>query len=887
MPNSKIIYFFFVLTLLSCSAEKSKKGSTPYHNTAARFNGYFYAKEEIKEIEKNILDSNPDNFNDFLYVFPTVDSTIANANQEQLDEVIKMASLAIQRHPGSSWEDDSYYLVGKARAYAEDYPNAFDTFKFVNTRSKNDEVRHKALIALMRAYTDHQEFNNAVAVNDFLGKEALSKNNQKAWFLTQAHLYQKMQDKDKVIKNLELAIPLMKRKEGKARMFFLLGQIYQDLEFDALAYQNYRNVLSTNPSYELSFYAKLNLAQVTELNKANDIKRVRKYFKKLLKDQKNVDFKDKIYYELGAFEEKQENLDAAITAYKTSVQQKSTDPRQKGYTYWALGKVYYDKIKDYHLAKAYYDSTLTAMPQTDPNYELIANRQEILGRFVRFHDMVHVSDSLISLSEKDTLGIAMVLNGILDKEDSIAAAQAKLEKKQQRKEAAQAGGGGFFGGAGDPFGDAGFGPPSLEGGKWYFYDQSQMSRGKSVFLSNWGQRPLVDNWRLASKMQKAAAPQDGEEEDEEELDEDAPLTLGEATGEGNAPSGKGGGAEAAEENMESRESRYAALWGQIPFAQSDKDLLLEQVDEGLFGLGNIYHFELFEEDNAITSFEDEIDRFKSSEYRPEALYTLYLIYQKLGDPRMQVMADDLTTNFPKTLYAKLILNPNYREESNLATEQLKMVYHEAYNWYLQDSLKQVHILVDPAIRKHPDLPFTDYLRLLRVLVDGKEYGAEKYEVELQKFIDNYPNSELNGHAVNLLEAARNFQSKEEKKKAVSFVPYFEEEHLFVLLYPNEKEFIDELPARLKTFIDEEFRYNNLNTGNLEFNKEFAMVIVSKFDNKEDALQFYTTFNGEKSPLKEVAGAKIYNFVITNDNFQIFYKNKALELYESFFIENYQ
>ncbi|BDD00229.1 hypothetical protein [Persicobacter psychrovividus] len=883
MPNARYILLFICFCLCSCASEKKKKGGSLYQNMAAHYNGYFYANEEMKAIDQALWDANPDNFNDFLHVLPTVDSTFAKANQEKLDEVIKMASLAIQRHPGSAWEFDSYYLVGRARAYAEDYPNAFDTFKFVNTKSKDDDVRHQTLVALMRAFTDHQEYNNAIAVNDFIRKEKLNKRNSMNWYLTQAHLYQQLSDKDKVVRSLELAIPLMSRKDRKARIYFLLGQLYQSLQFDALAYDNYRNVLKSNPSYELSFYAKLNMAQVTELTKASDVKRVRKYFKKLLRDQKNIDFKDKIFYELGAFEEKQDNLNEAVTAYKTSVYQPTKDPRQKGYTYWALGKIYYDKIKDYHLAKAYYDSTISAMPQTDPNYAPIAVRQEVLGRFVKYHDMVTIQDSLLALSAKDTLEIAGVLNAILDEEDRVAEEKAKEERRQQRKEKALSGnaGGGFTGGTDGSFnGDGNFGPPPLNGGKWYFYDPSAIARGKSVFISNWGQRPLVDHWRLASKMQKSDAEQ-------EEPEEDETLTLGEATGEGNQPKEDENSPSDAEAQLDSRSNRYTAMYNQIPFAETAKQAALAQVEEGLFELGKIYHFELYEEQNAIDRFEEHLERFENSEQRPEILYTLYLIYQKLKDPKMKAMADELVQKYPKTLYAKLILNPNYREESNLATEKLKKAYQEAYQWYELDSLKEVRKITDPAIQQFPDLPFTDQLRVLNILVDGKTYGADKYEMELQKFLDNYPESSMHAYAQKLLDAAQNFKNKESKKKAVAYIPYFEQEHLFVLIYPNEKQYVNAIPALLKSFIEEEFRYNQLNTGNLEFSKEYAMIIVSKFETKEEAMQFYETFNGEKSPLKRVAGVKIHNFAITNDNFQIFYKNKALKLYEKFFIEHYK
>ena len=87
-----------------------------------------------------------------------------------------MASIAIQRHPNSKWVDDCYILVAKARLYSLDWGNAIQTLKWVNSKSKNPNAKHKAIIQLVRTFTEHQEFNNGQAAIDFVQKEKLNKN---------------------------------------------------------------------------------------------------------------------------------------------------------------------------------------------------------------------------------------------------------------------------------------------------------------------------------------------------------------------------------------------------------------------------------------------------------------------------------------------------------------------------------------------------------------------------------------------------------------------------------------------------------------------------------------------------------------------------------------
>jgi hypothetical protein len=159
----------------ACSPEKNSWTSKAFHNTTAHYNGYYYARDEIQKIEKTIWSSLTDDYSKILRIYPKIDSTLAKSYDKEIQEAIKMASLAIQRHPNSKWVDDSYILVGKARLYSLDWGNAVQTLKFVNTKSKDPNARHAAIIQLIRTFAEHGEYNNGQAAIDFVQKEKLSK----------------------------------------------------------------------------------------------------------------------------------------------------------------------------------------------------------------------------------------------------------------------------------------------------------------------------------------------------------------------------------------------------------------------------------------------------------------------------------------------------------------------------------------------------------------------------------------------------------------------------------------------------------------------------------------------------------------------------------------
>ena len=165
--------------LCACSSEKNTWTSKAYHNATAHYNGYYYAKEEIRKVEKTLWESLTDDYNKILRLHPKLDTALARSYDKEIQEAIKMASIAIQRHPNSRWVDDCYILVAKARLYSLDWANAVQTLKWVNSKSENPDAKHKAIIQLVRTFTEHQEFNNGQAAIDFVEKEKLNKTQSK------------------------------------------------------------------------------------------------------------------------------------------------------------------------------------------------------------------------------------------------------------------------------------------------------------------------------------------------------------------------------------------------------------------------------------------------------------------------------------------------------------------------------------------------------------------------------------------------------------------------------------------------------------------------------------------------------------------------------------
>ena len=366
MNKKYFLYIAFLGSILfGCSQYSSSPLSVGFHNVNAKYNALFQANIKMLEAQKTLFEAHKDNYSQQLPVLIPIDSNSAEAVNEQLTAIIKKASLVVERHQNSKWLDDAYVLIGQARLLKGDYKNAIETFKFVNTTATSDKARDAALVGLMRAYTEQGEYQTALRVAELLSEENLNDANTRDFYLTKAYLHQLKEEYATSVAILEEALPYMKKNEQKARVLYATGQMYEALEKKNEASEMYLAVNKSRPSYDLGFYAKLNNALVLGENSG---------FEKMLKDSKNKDLQDKIYEAMSMVEMRKGNSKDGVKLLQASARN-SQNVKQLPFTYLKLADLYYNKMNNYELAAAYYDSTASLLSPQDANYKRVIDKQ--------------------------------------------------------------------------------------------------------------------------------------------------------------------------------------------------------------------------------------------------------------------------------------------------------------------------------------------------------------------------------------------------------------------------------------------------------------------------------------------------------------------------------
>lgn len=707
------------------------EGCQIYHDTTARYNAYFLAKEKMLVVEDALFGNPADDYNDVLQVLVKLDTNVGKSKKAELDYCIEMAAKPIQWHKTSKWTDDAWLLVGKARLYQGDFTNATRSFKYVNSNSEDPDARHAAMVLLMRAFIDMEEYNNSDYVNEFIRKDTIpfSDENARDYHIARAHFYRLQGRMDMVAKHLEVAMPVIKKNKLKARTNFILAQIAQRAGDNEKAYAAYQQVLKSNPSFELEFYSMINAYGLQSFEAEEEVTAARAYYAKMLKDDKYWDYRDKVQYEWARFEQRQGNIDEAIAHYNESIAI-GKKAAQRAYAYLRMAEINYES-ENFERASAYYDSAATDMPQEFDVFRSVEERNEIMQDFAFTQGVFKEQDRLLTLSKMDTASLMAYLTEEFEKDREQALQRKKFEEGREQLRQQQT----------PPPKSTPFQKPGET--SWYFYNVDAVSSGKVSFIRTWGNRPLEDDWRRINKPfnlpeTNTIDPENTSVAPADSLPAEKDVFAG----------------------IKSPEKRLL----DIPRDAQDVEKMHIALQESLFKLGKIYHFGLKNEKNAVTVLTRLADDYPKYDSVPDALYLMYSICQDYEGCNPNSHKQRLINDYPEHLYAKILKNPNFLQEAYKDDIEAEKLYTEAYTAYQQGDFSKAQSQLSTIRAKYDKTQHLDKVTLLEVMVVGKQGKGNRYPYEqgLKAFIAKYEQSPLLDYAKRLLEASKSLSPEGSK-----------------------------------------------------------------------------------------------------------------------------
>jgi hypothetical protein len=206
---------------------------------------------------------------------------------------------------------------------------------------------------------------------------------------------------------------------------------------------------------------------------------------------------------------------------------------------------------------------------------------------------------------------------------------------------------------------------------------------------------------------------------------------------------------------------------------------------------------------------------------------------------------------------------------------------------------------DVALAKFPGdtalIPRFEYLKALAI---GKIEVVDSLVAGMQRVLTRYPKSPVHPLAQKVLDYLKNQRNSkgepmmsdttalpESITKLYTFNP--NSIHFFILIANNNKVDINALKIRIADFNTKSHSLEDLHVNSLILGGLQEMITVNNFDNDEKAMDYYISIQNNPYIFTKLENSGGYDdFVISDENYPIFYRNKDVKQYLRFFEKYY-
>ncbi len=672
-------------------------------NLTARYNYIYNANILLEDYVSELYASFPNNFNAVLPVHLSPqkfnpDDLSSGSPDKALDEILNKARTIITDKSLSKYLDEAYLLMGKSQFYKGNFFLAAEYFDYVARTYKNQP---KSLLQGLdwqaRSLMMMNDFKTAATVCDSLEKHlGLTRKDRAEPLATLAQLAINLNDAETAINYLTAAIAESKTSRNTIRWHFTLAQLFQAQEEFEQAAAHYRKVQRSNGAFDLYFHAGLNLIAVDAAIKGDQTGRAAQ-LTALVKDEKNEAFKDQLYFEIASLHLQNKHYTEAASYFDKAIANSGSNNTLKGLAYLQLAELRIAQQQDYRGAKQYYDLSLSNLPKAYPSYAQIEKKSQNLDYLASRYQIIANEDSLQLLAalpapERE---IRARLMRFSDQPDTAANQRISADTTVGNSKQPQ------------------------RSGKSYFQNKNAMEKGYADFIKRWGNRKYEDNWRQSIKTNVANT------------------ILPAGTDPLNA--------QMATDNLQAAGTDSIELANFLALVPVDAAMLQasnERIVNAYIELASFYSQELKANKEAAGIYELVLDKYPKNSQLALINYSLYLLYKDADKTQAEKFKTEVLNNHASSVYARIILDPNYSINQNTLDQELNTAYSKLFDHYLQKDFAYVIQLVDQALAKNAQHRMAAQFAYLKAIAVGRTQPVDSLLQQFQFIKQNYPQDRL-------------------------------------------------------------------------------------------------------------------------------------------------
>jgi tetratricopeptide (TPR) repeat protein len=876
-PYKYLILLGLILILTCCSVERNTSTTRFYHGLTSRFNIYFNGYESYKAGLAKIYSGYHDDYAELLQVFEFSDPSTAQLCSSDMERAIQKASKLIalksitakpefknkrdlsesekkllEQKEFNEWVDDSYFLIGKARFFKHEFNDATSLFDYCIAEANDPEIKAESSIWLARI---NNETGNYTASQRLLKEIDLTRSSSKSfkamYYSTLADMYIKQKNYAEAAGPLSESIRYFSGKRQKYRLTYLLAQVCERTGEAAKATSYYREVVKMNPPYDVEFNARINIAGVFDINSGNQEDMARE-LERMLRDVKNIDFQDQIYYALGNLRMKEGKEKEAIECYRESASAKSSNLNQKGKSYLALAEYFYKK-PDYINAGKFYDSTVYFLDQKYPDYNELRTKSQNLDALVKELNTIQTEDSLQNVASMTTAERDVLIAGIIEK-------IVKAESEGKRSEYADRYNIGQY-----YENERRFEDNISQEGKWYFYNQAALTFGRTEFRRRWGERKLEDNWRRVNKTKVNVQLFTNNQDEEGQKKPDTAKAI----------------------NDYKKPEFYLK---NLPLTDSLIAISNQKIADAYFNSAKIFYDRFKDPQNSAASYELLLSRYPAHELVPEVLYELYGVNKDINGQKSEAYRQRLLEKFPESEFAKILSDPDYYNKKTAHIKLIEQLYQSAYNAYSSENFSEAINICNNILSEHAREGLAPKVMLLRAYSTARISDERGLKAELERLIKEWPDTPEGKKAAELADyldkRVPDLRIEEDKEIAQElYVSDTTSLYIFALIISDPAFNINQASFDVISHNIDNFTDKNYRTEGLLVNNSYIMITVSGFSDNKEAWRYYDSFKPDRI-IRNISSGTYMTFLINNNNLKALEKDKNPGRYFIFFREKY-
>ena len=904
-----------VALLASCSTEKNTSRSRWWHSFNARYNTYYNGSVAYIDASLEKENGNKDNFTEMIPMYTVGNKKSRELGKANYDKAIEKCEKAIKLHSITKrpeWTKNrrkterdiewlsrkeynpflwkAWMLMGRSQFYQGAFDEAASTFSYMcRLYATQPAIYGRARAWLAKSYIEQDWLYDAEDVIRNMQRDSIHWRAQKEWDFTYADYYIHTGDYDKAIPYLKKSIGHEMRKKQKARLCFLLGQIYAATGKNAEAYKAFKSVVRKNPPYELEFNARI---AMTEVMGASQAKKMVGKLKRMAASDKNKDYLDQVYYAIGNIYLAQKDTLKAISNYEKGNKKATRSGIEKGVLLLKLGDLYWQQEK-FSDAQRCYGEAIGLLDKDRKDYEQLSARSKVLDELVPYTDAIHLQDSLQTLakmSEKDrNAAIDRVIAELKRQEKE----QKRLEDEKNAQQTMQRNGAMGNRNNTNRNNTAQTQQNNRQNAVWYFYNAMAVQQGKQAFEKLWGKRENTDNWQRVNKTVVGNLNGDAEMElTEEQKDSIAKAELAQDS------------LEQLKDSAQNDPHKREYYLAQIPFTEDQVATSNLTIMDGLYNSGVIFKDKLDNLDLSKKQFTRLETQYPDFEQKADMYYHLFLLYSRLGQHDVAAgYVEKLKAEYPENQWTILLTDPYFKENAQFGVHIEDSLYAATYEAFKADRLSEAKANAQISATRFPLGENRDkflFIGGLAKLNDGDSKGCVD---DMKAVVEKFPQSklaEMAGMIVNGVNAGKPLHgarfdlgdvwtrrtavlADSDSINAKTFDAERNTEFVFMLAYVPDSVDENKLLYQMAKVNFTHYVVRNFDLA-IEDANGLRRMVVRGFRNFDEALQYARGLSEHAGLQQLLSGCKA--IVISDKNLPLLGTNFSYADYQNFYDKNF-